>query len=95
MRAFDSLKVALEHYLKRNSDLCTKVISLEVTWKYFQTLEQATSSVSLKFETLQAMAYNLLQRAETLLSTSEDHRSLLMVIFQNSAERIPLKILFM
>ncbi|KRX14046.1 hypothetical protein T07_14519 [Trichinella nelsoni] len=48
MRAFDSLKVALEHYLKRNSDHCAKLINLEVIWKP--------------------------TKAETLLSTSEEHR---------------------
>ncbi|KRX78656.1 hypothetical protein T06_11292 [Trichinella sp. T6] len=74
MRAFDSLKVALEHYLKRNSDHCAKLINLEVIWK--PTVEQATeaSSASLKCGTLQAKAYSLLQKAETLLSTSENHR---------------------
>ncbi|KRY81860.1 hypothetical protein T4D_2786 [Trichinella pseudospiralis] len=37
------------------------------------------------------MPYNLLQKVEMLL---EDHRSLRIAILQNSAERIPLKVLF-
>ncbi|KRY41516.1 hypothetical protein Tsp_09993 [Trichinella spiralis] len=74
MRTFDSLKLALEQYLNCNSDHCAKLINLEVIWK--PTVEQATeaSSASLKCGTLQAKAHSLLQNAETLLSTSEEHR---------------------